>query len=246
LWLMLATTGLVLLIACANLANLMLARATAREREIAVRLAIGASRRSIVRQLVSESLLIAVFGAAAGLVAASWFSRSLVAFLSDDGSALFVDLGVNGRVFGFTTVVAAAAALIFGLVPAIRATRMPPNATIKASSRSVTDSRERFGLRRVLVVTQVALSLVMVVGALLFVRSLWKLTHLDPGFRQDGVVVASVDYGNAHLAQDQRREFNRQITERLRAIPGVTDVARVFGAPLGGNFWNNQIVIGGA
>jgi predicted permease len=224
----------------------MLARATAREREIAVRLAIGASRRRIVRQLVSESLLIAAAGAAAGLVAASWFSHSLVAFLSSDTAPLSVDLTLNGRVFGFTTAVAVTAALVFGLVPALRATRTPPNATIKASSRSVTDSRGRFGLRRVLVVAQVALSLVMVVGALLFVRSLWKLTHLDPGFRQAGVLVATVDYQNARIPDAQRREFNRQITERLRAIPGVTGVARVFGAPLGGNFWNNHVAIGGA
>ncbi len=243
---LLVLTGIVLLIACANLANLMLARATAREREIAVRLAIGASRPRIIRQMISESLLIAALGAAAGLLAAQWFSRALVAFLNTDGSRVFVDVGLNARAFGFTAAVAAAAALAFGLVPAVRATRTSPNSTMRASSRSVTDNRERFGLRRLLVVAQVALSLIMVVGAMLFVRSLWKLTHVDPGFRTDGVLVASVDYRKAAIPPTARGAFERQIVERLRALPGVTGAARVFGAPLGGNFWNQHVVVGGA
>jgi len=239
---LLVLTALVLLIACANLANLMLARATAREREIAVRLAIGASRLRILRQMVSESLLIAGLGAGAGLLIAQWFSRALVAFLNSDSTRVFVDVSLNGRVFAFTAAVAAAAALAFGLVPAIRATRTAPNTTIKASSRSVTDSR--FGLRRVLVVAQVALSLTMVVGALLFVRSLWKLTHVDPGFRTDGVVVVSVDYRKAGMAEAARAGFERQIIDRLRALPGVAGAAHVDGAPLAGNFWNQHIVVG--
>ena len=238
---LLVLTGLVLLIACANLANLMLARATAREREIAVRLAIGASRPRLVRQMISESLLIAALGATAGLLAAQWFSRALVAFLNSDGTRVFVDVGLDGRVFAFTAAIAAAAALAFGLVPAIRATRTPPSTTIKAASRSVTDSR--FGLRRVLVVAQVALSLTMVVGALLFVRSLWKLTHVDPGFRTDGVLVVSVDYRKAGIAEAARGAFERQIIGRLRALPGVTGAAHVDGAPLAGNFWNQHIVV---
>ncbi|HEY2435237.1 MAG TPA: ABC transporter permease [Vicinamibacterales bacterium] len=243
---LLALTGIVLLIACANLANLMLARATAREREIAVRLAIGASRPRIIRQMVSESLLIAGLGAAAGLLAAQWFSRALVSFLDSDSTRVFVDVELNAKAFGFAAVVAAAAALAFGLVPAIRATRTSPNTAIKASSRSVTDSRERFGLRRLLVVAQVALSLMMVIGALLFVRSLWKLTHVDPGFRTDGVLVASVDYRKAGIPEPARGAFERQIVERLRALPGVTGAARASDAPLAGNSWNQHVVVGGA
>ncbi len=242
---LLVLTGVVLLIACANLANLMLARATTREREIAVRLAIGASRRRIVRQLLSESLVIAAIGAAAGLFAASWFSRALVGFLSADDGQIFVDLAPDWRVFAFTAAVASAACLVFGLLPAVRATRTEPGAVMKASSRAATDSGERFGLRRALVVLQFALSLVLVVGALLFVRSLWKLTHIDPGFRQDGVLQVSVDYRNAAIPAEQRPEFDRRILERLSAIPGVTAAARVFAAPLSGNFWNNQVVVGG-
>jgi len=239
---LLVLTALVLLIACANLANLMLARATAREREIAVRLAIGASRLRIVRQMVSESLLIAVLGAGAGLLIAQWFSRALVAFLNGDSTRVFVDVSLNGRVFAFTAAVAASAAVAFGLVPAIRGTRTSPNTTIKASSRSVTDGR--FGLRRLLVVAQVALSLTMVVGALLFVRTLWKLTHVDPGFRTDGVVVVSVDYRKAAVAAAAQGAFERQIIERLRALPGVAGAAHVDGPPLAGSFWNQHIVVG--
>jgi predicted permease len=243
---LLGVTALVLLIACANLANLMLARATAREREIAVRLAIGASRARILRQLLSESLLIALLGGAAGVLAAAWFSGFLVSFLSGDMRGLFVDLRLDWRVFGFTAAVAVMACLLFGLAPAIRATRASPGSTIKAGGRGMTDGRERFGLRRALVVVQVALSLVLVVGALLFVRSLRNLTHLDPGFRQDGVLVASADYRKTRIPETDRTAVNRIIVERLRALAGVDGAAEAFTTPVGGNFWNEHIVIGGA
>jgi putative ABC transport system permease protein len=246
LWLLLAVSGVVLLIACANLANLMLARATAREREVAVRLAIGASRRRIVRQMLSESLLLAAMGAAGGVAVAQWFSRSLVAFLGSDDSPLFVDLGLDWHVFAFTAAVAVAACLLFGLTPAIRATRTLPGATMKAGSRGMTDGRERFGVRRALVVLQVALSLVLVVGALLFARSLRNLTSLDPGFRQDGVLMASLDMRKANIPKDARAAMNARIMERVRAIPGVVAVAQAFMTPVGGSFWNNRILIGGA
>jgi predicted permease len=243
---LLGVTGLVLLIACANLANLMLARATARGREVAVRLAIGASRRRIVRQMLSESLLLAAIGTALGVVVAQWFSRSLVAFLSSDGSPLFVDLGLDWRVFAFTAGVAVAACLLFALAPAIRATAASPAASMKAGGRGTTDGRERFGVRRALVVLQVALSLVLVVGALLFVRSLRNLTGLDPGFRQEGVITASLDLRKADIPQEARAVTNARIVERVRAIPGVVAVAQAFTTPVGGSTWNNRIVIGGA
>src|SRR5262245_11176076 len=244
---LLGVTGLVLLIACANLANLMLARATAREREIAVRLAIGASRRRILRQMLSESLLIAGAGAVAGLFIARWFSGFLVSFLSGDGSGtrLFVDLAPGWRVFGFTAGIAVAACLVFGLAPAVRATRASLQSTMKAGSRGMSDSRERFGLRKALVVLQVSLSLVLVVVALLFVRSLRNLTHLDPGFRQDGVVIAGVDYRKSGVAPEAIPAFSRQILERVRAIPGVDGAAQASTTPVSGNLWNQHVVIGG-
>ena len=242
---LLGVTGLVLLIACANLANLMLARATAREREVAVRLAIGASRRRIVQQMLSESLLIAAIGATAGAVVAQWFSRSLVSFLSTDSSPLFVDLSFDWRVFAFTAGVAVAVCLLFGLAPAVRATRASPGATMKAGSRGLTDGRERFGVRRALVVIQVALSLVLLVGALLFARSLRNLTSMDPGFRQDGVLTASLDLRKANIPENARAALNARLLERVRALPGVRFAAQAFTTPVSGNFWNDRILVGG-
>jgi predicted permease len=244
--LLLGVTALVLLIACANLANLLLARATAREREVAIRLAIGASRRRIVRQMLSESLLIAAIGAAAGLLAARWLSRSLVAFLSSNDSPLFVDLSLNWKMFGFTAAVAIAACLLFGLAPALRATRTSPGASMKAGSRGTTDGRERFGLRRGLVVLQVALSLVLVFGALLLTRSLRNLTTMDPGFRQDGVMTIGLDLRKANLSAEARAAQIRAIIDRVRAVPGVRAAAEAFTTPVGGNFWNNNVLVDNA
>jgi predicted permease len=242
--LLLGVTALVLLIACANLANLMLARATARQREFAVRLAIGASRGRIVRQMLSESLLIAVIGAGGGVLLAQWFSRALVAFLGSADSPLFVDLGLDWRLFAFTAAVAAAACLLFGLTPAIRATRASPGPMVK-TGRGMTDSRERFGLRRALVILQVALSLVLVFGALLFARSLRKLTTIDGGFQPDGVVTARLDLRKANVAPDARLALRLRLLDDLRAIPGVHAAGEAFTTPVGGNFWNNRVLIDG-
>jgi putative ABC transport system permease protein len=245
LWLLLATTGLVLLIACANLANLMLARATAREREIAVRLAIGASRGRIVRQLLAESLLIAAIGAGCGALLAQWLSRFLVEFLTTDNDRVFVALSPDWRIFAFTAALGVLTCLIFGLVPAIRATGAAPGAAMKAGSRGSTDTRERFGMRRALVVAQVALSLVLVVGAVLFVRSLRNLMTLDAGFRQDGVLVVNLDLRRAGVPDERRTALFADITSSLAAIPGVTSTAQAFIVPVSGSGWNENIVIGG-
>jgi putative ABC transport system permease protein len=245
LWLLLATTGLVLLIACANLANLMLARATVREREIAVRLAIGASRWRVIRQLLAESLLIAAIGAAGGALLAQWFSRFLVGFLNTDGNQVVVALSLDWRIFGFAAALAGVTCLIFGLIPAIRATGTSPGAAMKAGSRGSTDTRERFGMRRALVVAQVALSLVLVVGALLFVRSLRNLMTLDAGFSQDGLLIVNLDLRRAGIAEDRRRDLDADITARVAGLPGVASAAQVFIVPVSGSGWNNTIVIGG-
>jgi len=245
LWLLLATTTLVLLIACANLANLMLARATAREREIAVRLAIGASRGRIVRQLLAESLLIAAVGAAAGAMLAQWLSRFLVSFLTTDNNRIFVALSLDWRIFAFTAALAVLTCLIFGLAPAMRATGTAPAAAMKTGSRGSTDGRERFGLRRALVVAQVALSLVLVVGAVLFVRSLRNLVTLDAGFQQNGILVVNMDLRRASVPEERRRALFADITAKLAAIPGVSSAAQVYIMPVSGSGWNNNIIING-
>jgi putative ABC transport system permease protein len=245
LWVLLGATALVLLITCANLANLMLARATAREREIAVRLAIGASRGRIVRQMLSESLLIAALGAAVGAVLAGWFSQALVAFLSTENTRLFVDLSPDWRVFGFTAFLAVLACLLFGLSPALKATGANPGRSMQSGGRSSTDSEERFAVRRGLVIVQVALSTVLIVGALLFARSLQNLVTMDPGFRHDGIIAINVDVRRANIAEDTGAATFAQIIDRVRAVPGVTGAAELSIVPLSGSGWNNTIVIGG-
>jgi putative ABC transport system permease protein len=241
LWLLMATTGLVLLIACANLANLLLARATVREPEIAVRLAIGASRWRLVRQLLAESLLLAIAGAALGAGLALVLSRALVMFISTSDTPLFVDIALDWRMLGFTAGLAVLTCLLFGLLPALRATYMSPVSAMRAGGRSVTAGRERFSLRRALVATQVALSLVLLVGALLFVRSLHNLLTTDPGFQPEGVLTVNIDFTRAQYPKERRLAVYRELSERLSALPGVLSVAQVGFTPVSGSGWDNSV-----
>jgi putative ABC transport system permease protein len=245
LWLLLAIAGLVLLVACANLANLLLARASAREREMAVRQAVGASRGRLVRQLLIESLLLAIVGAVLGGVIAQTLSKVLVSFLTTTRDSVFLDLAPDWRVLGFAAAAGVATCVLFGLTPALRATRIEPGAAMKASARGLTAGRERFSLRRALVVLQVALSLVLVAGAVLFSRSLNKLTTMDAGFQQDGILIARANFGRLNLAPERRLEFRHEISTRLKAIPGVQSVADTNVVPLSGNSWNNSVWLDG-
>jgi predicted permease len=236
LWILMATTGLVLLIACANLANLMLARASAREREISVRLAIGASRGRLVRQLLSESLLLAVSGTVLGALLAPALTKVLLALLTTESNEFF-DLTPDWRVFTFLGCLAVSTCILFGLAPALRATRTEPGTAMKASGRGNTATREGFGLRRLLVVSQVALSLVLLVGALLFLRSFRNLLTVDPGFRQDGILLVALDPRRLDVPKEQRFPLRQNIIRRLPAIPGVEAAADASVIPLGGSSW---------
>jgi predicted permease len=240
LWILLATTGLVLLIACANLANLLLARASVREREIAVRQAIGASRGRLVAQLLSESLLLAVLGAGLGAGMAALLSRALIAFLTTEGNRMFVGLGIDWRILGFTAGVAMLTCVLFGLMPALRATRVAPASVMRASGRGLTGGREKFSLRRILVVAQVAMSMVLLAGALLFVRSLQKLMAVDPGFRPEGIVAVGVDYQAAHFPKERTPEVRRQMLEKLQARTGAIAAAEVDMTPVSGSGWDQN------
>ncbi|HEV3252942.1 MAG TPA: ABC transporter permease [Candidatus Acidoferrales bacterium] len=242
LWLLLGLSGLVLLIACANLANLMLARAGSREREIVVRLAIGASRGRLIRQLLSESLLLALAGAAGGAFLAVELSDLFVSFISTPRSPVFLDMAMDWRVLGFTAGLAILTTVLFGLTPAIRATGMAPSVVLKSGGRGMTAGRERFGLRRILVTVQVALSLVLLVGSLLFVRSLRNLFTLDAGFQQNGILITSVDLTHLNLPPERRAEFKRGLLERVRAIPGVQSAADAFVVPIGGMSSNDEVL----
>lgn len=241
LWLLLAIAGLVLLIACANLANLLLARASAREREMAVRQALGASHTRLVRQLLAESLLLAFIGAVFGAALAQGLSRFLVAYLNTGGDTVFLNLGMDWRVLGFATGLALLTCVLFGLMPAMRAARVEPGAVMKAAGRGLTAGRERFSLRRALVVVQVALSLVLVAGALLFTRSLNKLLTVDTGFQSEGILITRLRFGPLNLPPERRLPFKQEIIARLQTIPGVQSVTETNIVPLSGNAGGNQV-----
>ncbi len=240
LWILLATTGLALLIACANLANLLLARASAREREIAVRQAMGASRSRIVLQLLSESMLLALSGAALGAGLAALLSRGLIAFLTTERNRMFVGLSIDWRVLGFTAGTAILTCVLFGLAPALQATRVAPAAVIRSAGRGLTAGREKFSLRRLLVVAQVAMSLVLLAGALVFVRSLEKLLAIDPGFRPEGIVAVGVDYRAAHFPKERLSEVRRETLEKLRQRTGAISAAEVDMTPVSGGGWDQN------
>jgi putative ABC transport system permease protein len=245
LWLLLGIAGLVLLIACANLANLMLARATAREKEFAVRLAMGASRWVIARQLLAESLILAVLGAGLGLVVAQWLSRFLVSFLTTADNGLFIDLQPDWRLLAFAAGVALLTCVLFGLAPAIHATRIAPQAAMKAGARGVAGVHERFGFRRALVAAQIAMSLVLLVGALLLTRTLRNVVTVPAGFRETGILVADLDFSNLHVPLANRLVYKQQLLDRVRALPGMDNAAEAAIVPVAGNGINDEVWMSG-
>jgi putative ABC transport system permease protein len=244
LWLLLGLAALVLLIASANLANLLLARASAREKEMATRMAVGGSRGRLIRQLLMESLLLVLIGAGLGAVLARNLSHSLVASLSTQENPLFVDLGMDWRVLGFMTALAGVTCILFGLAPAMRATNVAPGVVLRESGRGMTQGKSRFGLRRILVVTQIALSLTLLIGALLFARSLNKLAGLDAGFRQDGILVADIDFSSLNLPKERRLDFSNELLKRVRDLPRVDGAAMAAVVPLSGDGIGHDILIG--
>jgi len=246
LWLLLGITALVLLIACANLANLMLARATTREREMAVRLALGASPWRLVQQLLSEGLLLAMGGGLLGLALAIFFSKSLVRFLSTETDAIQLDLSIDWRMLVFTALIATSTCLIFGLVPAIRSSRAQPGTVLKTGSRGTTPGQERFSLQRLLVVAQIAVSVILLVGALLFVRSFWNLVRIDPGFRQQGIVMAELEFRQLQMDPERTTEFIRHLLTETRGIPLVESAATSTHVPLNGSSWSLGVHVDGA
>jgi predicted permease len=223
--LLMVVVGLVLLIACANVANLLLARAAAREKEIALRLALGASRWRIVKQLLTESLLLAFLGGAVGLLLASWSSGLLLAALASGkntfsaGAPLSISAPLDLRIVGFTALVSLVAAIVFGLAPAWRATRVDLTPSLK-DGRMNSGSRW-FGWGRTLVVTQVAVSLTLLVGAGLFIRTLGNLQAVDLGFQREHVLVFSVDPQLINYRREQIGGLYKRMLERIDAVPGV-------------------------
>src|SRR5713226_1674072 len=238
LWLLLGTTGLVLLIACANLANLMLARASTREREMAVRLALGASRWRLIRQLLSEGFVLAAFGAVLGIALAEILSRSLIRFLSTEADLIQLNISLDWRVLLFTGAVAILTCAFFALVPAFRSSRVEPGVVLKGGSRGTTAGHQRLSLQRLLVVSQIAVSVVLLVGAQLFVRSFRNLATLDPGFREKGILITYADFRRLDLPPQRYVPFIHDLLAAVKTVPQVESSATSTQVPLNGGSWN--------
>jgi predicted permease len=222
---LMAAVGLVLLVVCANVANLLLARGAARAREIGVRMALGAGRVRLLRQLLTESLILGALGGAVGLLLALWGSRALLTLAGGGGGAIPLDARLDWRVLGFTLAVTGVTAVLFGLLPAIRTTRVDPGTSLRTGGRGATGSRMgrpgAFNLGKVLVVLQVALSLTLLVGTGMLVRSTRALVGVDPGLARDRLLIVTVDAAPTGLEDERLAQLVRTQLERLRAIPGV-------------------------
>ena len=223
--------GLVLLIACANVANLLLARASARQREIGIRLAIGANRARLIRQLLTESILLSMAGAAAGFLLTLAAIRPISRFELPLPLPIAFNFTPDARVLAFTAALSVLTGIVFGLVPAFRATRPDLVAILKDQGGAVGSFR-RFGMRNLLVVGQVTLSLVLLVGSSLFLRSLQNASSIDLGMRPENVLLMGVDPKLHNYSPDKTRLFLAQLRERVAALPGVTSVSFLDSVPL--------------
>ncbi len=246
LWLLLGITGLVLLIACANLANLMLAQASTRQREVAVRLALGESRGGLLRQSLAESALLALIGTGLGIVLAQLLSRVLVWSLSSADNPITLPTDTDWRVLIFAASAAAITCAVFGVAPALRSSRAEPLSAMKSGGRGMTSSRQRYSLQSLMVVTQISVSLVLLVGALLFVRSFRKLMVVDSGMRESGITVTWLGFFQSHLPPERYEEFKRELLDDVSSVPGVLDAATTTNVPLLGGSWTHGIRIGAA
>jgi len=234
LFTVMAVVGLVLLIACANIANLLLARAAARKREISVRMAIGAGRGRVIRQLMTESLLLSFLGAGGGLLFAVWGSPLLVRLLSKTGNELQLDVAPDVRVLAFTIVVAILTGLLFGLAPALRATNILPNQMLKEHARGMVAGTSRLNLGKALVTGQVALSLMLLAGAALFLGTLRNLLNTDLGFSRHNVLLVGANVVQANVTKTQRSGVYREIVQRLSEIPGLASASSSEMTPISG------------
>src|SRR6185369_8064180 len=244
--LLLAVFAIVLLIACANVANLLLARASARKKEIAVRLALGASRSRLVRQLLTESVLLSLAGGVVGLLLALWTIDLLKTATPASGIFSFtLDYHLDGRVLAFAFALSLATGIIFGLAPALQASRPDLVPALKDEVALVAQGRARLSLRNLLVVAQVALSLVLLIGAGLFLRSLKNAQDIDPGFEADKILNAQLNINLLRYTKAQGQEFYRQVIERVEALPGVESASLARVVPMSGSGRTTSILIEG-
>jgi putative ABC transport system permease protein len=243
LYVLMAVVGLVLLIACANIASLMLARGTAREKEMATRRALGASRARLIRQLLTECILLSLAGALMGMLFARWGNEVLLRYISTDRETVFFDLSLNIRVLMFTAAVAVLTGILFGVLPAFRSTRVSLTSAMKGSRAVESDTRLRFRPGMWMVASQIALSLVLMVSAGLFLRSLAKLATLDIGFDRNNVLLANTNLKAAKVAPERRLEIYDEIEALLQHLPGVISVGRSWRTPVTGYEWNEYVSV---
>ena len=244
LWLLLAVTGTVLLLACANLANLLLARAAARQREFAIRIAIGAGAARIVRQLLIESFVLAACGAAVGLLLASWADQLLLDVFVADSSVLAVSTAPDLRILAFTFAITLVTTVLFGLVPAWQATRADVAPTLKDQAGAVVGGGHVL-LRKCLVTAQVTLSVLLLIGAGLFIRTLSNLRGLGPGFATEHLIGFEVQPGLSGYKGERSKLFFAQLTQRLSALPGVKNVGLAGVRILEEDEWDSSMTVEG-
>jgi putative ABC transport system permease protein len=240
LFTLMSVVGLVLLIACVNIANLLLARATSRQREISVRLAIGASRSRVIRQLLTESLLLAFAGAVCGLLSSVWGARLLVRMLSTKANQIDISVSPDLQVLVFTAAIAVFTGLLFGLAPALRATGIGPNHALKENARGTVQGGARFTLGKALVTGQVALSLMLLAAAGLFLGTMRNFLKLDPGFNPHNVLLVKTVVPADRIQQQLRTHLFSKILSDLRALPNVRSAASSMMAPVAHGFWNQD------
>ncbi len=236
---LMGVVALVLLIACANIASLMLARAAARSKEIAVRKALGASRMRLIRQLLTESVLFSSAGALLGILFAQWGNALLVRYISPANRQISLDLSLDTRALEFTAAIAVLTGILFGLLPALRSTRVSLTAAMKGSQSGEGERRAQFRPGKWIVASQVALSLVLLVVAGLFLRSFLKLVTLDLGFDRQNVLIVGTNLKIAKIPPEQYQPTYQEIEKRLRSLPGVVSASRSVMTPISNFIWNN-------
>ena len=235
---LLGAVAFVLLITCANVANLLLARATARQKEIAVRTALGASRWRVIRQLLTESVLLSFAGGAVGLLLRVWLTKLFIA-VSPPNTPRFDEIKPDARVFAFTLALTVITGLVFGLAPALQGSRIDLNVGLKEGGRSGSGGARNTRLRSVMMVSEIALSFMLLVGAGLLIKSFMRLREISPGFNSDNVLTMRVSLLPAKYAEGEPRvQLLRQAVGRLKAIPGVQSAGAVLSLPLGGDTFN--------
>ena len=232
LWMLTGAVGFLLLIACANVANLLLARAAARQQEIAVRTALGAGRGRLVRQFLTESVLLSLIGGVSGLFV-GWLGVRLLVALGPNNIPRLSEVGLSGQVFAFTSALTILTGVVFGLAPALHASTPNLNESLKEGGRGTTEGRSRRRLRSALIVSEIALALVLLVGAGLMTRSFLRLQQVDPGFKAERVVTALLSVPATKYPEGpQVVDFYHQLMERVRTVPGIESVALSSNVPL--------------